>query len=137
MCGSEGVRDWWWFLSNRENRKYRRRKSFRGEENEVSSDQLGIYVFVGFQMELCWRNFTYGFRVGRVFAREFYVDVEDRRQEISIYKNEEKRLLKKEIWEILIYEKRIDVKLFNEEINKLFQKKERGSGKCCGRFQES
>lgn len=48
MCGSEGVRDWWWFLSNRENRKYRRRKSFRGEENEVSSDYLGIYVFVGF-----------------------------------------------------------------------------------------
>lgn len=48
MCGSEGVRDWWWFLSNRESRKYRRRKSFRGEENEVSSDYLGIYVFVGF-----------------------------------------------------------------------------------------
>lgn len=96
MCGSEGVRDWWWLLSNRENRKHRRRKSFRREENEVSSDHVGTYVSVGFQMELCWRNSTYGSRAGRVSGRELYVDVEDRRQETSIYKNEEKRLLKKE-----------------------------------------
>lgn len=55
-------------------------------------------------------------------------------QETNIYKSEEERLFKKETWEILIYERRVDEKGL-KEIRKLVGKKERWSGNCCGNLR--
>lgn len=56
------------------------------------------------------------------------------RRQVSI-KSEEKRFLKKETWEILIYERRTDDKGPKEELRKVPEQKGRQSGKCCGRPQ--
>lgn len=50
-------------------------------------------------------------------------------------KSEKKRLLKKETWEILIYERRTDEKRLKEEIKKLPEKKGKGRGRCKRRAQ--
>lgn len=51
-----------------------------------------------------------------------------------IYISEEERLFKKEIWEILIYEWRVNEKGL-KEIRKLAGKKERRSGTYCGNLR--
>lgn len=51
-------------------------------------------------------------------------------QETSLHENGGEKIIKKEIWEILIYERR-RMKSTKEEI------KERGRSKCYGKSQES
>ena len=51
-------------------------------------------------------------------------------------KSEEKRLLKKETWEILIFERRTDEKRLKEESKKLPEKKGKGRHRGKRRAQE-